>query len=111
MDFVKISNEFSKLALSKGFQNGLYLDTLLHFYAICKLIDKAGGGEVIIQDVANFLHQKFEIPRPNSANLTRHNNNLIRLGLVSVIVSVTDGRAKNIKLTTLGEKFKRQLFN
>lgn len=110
MDFVKISNEFSKLALSKGFQNGLYLDTLLHFYAICKLIDKAGK-EVIIQDIANFLHQKFEIPRLNSANLKRHNNNLIRLGLINLIASVTDGRAKNIKLTILGEKFKRELFN
>jgi len=107
MEFLEISNEFVKLANNKMFQNGLYLNTIIQFYAICKLLEKDTSKRIIITDVTDYIHKNFSVPRPNSANGTRHNNSLIRLGLIKLSMSTEDARVKNISLTSLGEKFKK----
>jgi hypothetical protein len=103
MLFTEISNDFNKLAQDKGMQNGLYLRTIMLFYAYCKL---APEGRTV-QNATEFLHNSFDMDRPNSASMSRNNAVLVKLGLINLRETEDDARSKKVTITLLGEKFKK----
>ena len=99
--FGKTSSEFFKLSRNKGIGNGLYLNTLMMFHAMCHLKSDELSVENANKKYAN-LYGTFL----NSASLSRNNAVLVKLGLIKLSESAEDRRAKEIIFTTVGHKFK-----
>jgi DNA-binding MarR family transcriptional regulator len=103
MNFKEIANDFNKLAQDKKMQNGVYLRTIMLFYAYCKLIPE----KCTVQNATEYLRTSFDIDKPNSASMSRNNAVLIKLGLIILRKNEDDDRSKEAILTPLGEKYKR----
>ena len=103
MNFTEIANEFNKLAQDKGMQNGIYLRTIMLFYAYCRL---APEGRTV-QNATDFLYNSFDTERPNSASMSRNNAVLVKLGLITLRETEDDARSKKVMITLLGEKYKK----
>lgn len=103
MNFTEIANDFNKLAQDKGMQNGIYLRTIMLFYAYCRL---APEGRTV-QNATDFLYNSFDTERPNSASMSRNNAVLVKLGLITLRETEDDARSKKVMITLLGEKYKK----
>ena len=81
-------------------QNGLYLRTLMLFMAYANTHSK----ERTVSNAISYLYNKLNFTA-NSATVSRNNDVLAELGLIKLIESPTDARAKVVELTPVGEKF------
>jgi hypothetical protein len=103
MDFTQVANHFNKLAIDKDMQNGLYLRTVMLFYAYCKLAPE----NRTVQNATDFLYNSFDTERPNSSSMSRNNAVLVKLGLITLRETENDARSKIVAITLMGEKYKK----
>ena len=103
--FGEIASKFNKLGENKKVGNGLYLQTLMLFHAMCHL----KSDELSVEN-ANKKHGQLYGEFLNSASLSRNNAVLVKLGLIKLHESETDRRMKSIMFTIAGTKFK-SMFN
>jgi len=74
------------------------------FEAICRASQNKSEDLSVGNSKQKYLELFGEVL--NSASLSRHNDVLVRLGLIKLVDSVSDRRQKNISFTTLGHKYK-----
>ena len=99
--FGEIASKFNKLGENKKVGNGLYLQTLMLFHAMCHL----KSDELSVEN-ANKKHGQLYGEFLNSASLSRNNQVLVKMGLIKLHESTEDRRQKDIILTTVGHKYK-----
>ena len=82
--------------------NGIYLRTIMLFYGYSKLSPDMRT----VQNGVSYLKENLEL-NFNSASMSRNNHALVELGLIELMQSKIDKRTKLVKLTPIGEKFKK----
>lgn len=103
--FGEVASKFNRLGENKkGMNNGLFLSSVMLFEAICRASENKSDELSVGNAKQKYLELFGEVL--NSASLSRHNDVLVRLGLIKLVDSVSDRRQKNISFTTLGHKYK-----
>jgi len=103
--FGEVASKFNRLGEDKkGMNNGLFLSSVMLFEAICRASENKSEDLSVGNSKQKYLELFGEVL--NSASLSRHNDVLVRLGLIKLVDSVSDRRQKNITFTTLGHKYK-----
>lgn len=103
--FGEVASKFNRLGENKkGMNNGLFLSSVMLFEAICRTSEYKSEELSVGNSKQKYLELFGE--QLNSASLSRHNDVLVRLGLIKLVDSVKDRRQKNIMFTTLGHKYK-----
>jgi len=101
---IKYNNLFEIKSKNKEFKNknGIYIRTLMLFYSYCKIpINKRSP-----QQAYTYLKKNLNC-NLNNAALSRNNNVLVKLGLISLIENKNNKREKIVKITDKGIQFSR----
>ena len=102
MSFTQIASSFFRMGLNK-FKNGVSLNTLILFDAICQLPSDKLTVEHASKKVKEMYGFEF-----NSATLSRNNTNLQKLGLIKLYAVPSDRRKMEIKIVApKGELIKK----